>query len=117
MNLNDHMHLPLVITLNIDHIIDLTIFKGPLVLLLMDIIIGQLEHIMIDLHLIQVALAIMDIIMVHPIAALIVYTIEGSLRSNLPPLSHFNHGLSSTSSNLRDEQYGSYISPYSHEGN
>ena len=76
MNLNDHMHLPLVITLNIDHIIDLTIFKGPLVLLLMDIIIGQLEHIMIDLHLIQVALAIMDIIMVHPIAALIVYTIE-----------------------------------------
>ena len=37
--------------------------------------------------------------------------------SNPPPLPHFNHGSSSASSNLRDEQYGSYISSHSHEEN
>ena len=44
-----------------------------------DIIIDQLEYMTRDLHLIQVPMTIMDTIIIHPIALMIVCTIKSSV--------------------------------------
>ena len=95
MSLKDHMQLPLVITLNTDHMVNLAIFRGPLVFLLVDIIIDQLEYMTRDLHLIQVSMTIMDTIIIHPIALMIVCTINSSVTTikvrNLNQIQHLCH--------------------------
>ena len=70
MNLSNHLQVLFLMTLNTDYMVDLTIFKGLVVFILVDIIIGQLKYFMSDLHLIQVifgiAAVLLDSLESHP---------------------------------------------------
>mgnify|MGYP004707558617 FL=1 len=87
MSLSNHLQVLFLMTLNIDYMVDLTIFKGLLVFILVDIIIGQLKYFMRDLHLIQVifgiAAVLLDSLESHPPLVFLLESVyDGNLRQS-----------------------------------